>query len=325
MKKLPEPSSVYNRLGYRGYNICMVDYETTKKKYESVKPLIGQRVKHGMTDHRPLTDRYRTFEIWRKEGDKYGMAFCSVYANHSRDQATGKVTVTGYAEDYYPVLMVCPDGRYEFTPKWMHTYTTWDLLGALFPRGLSYAKFGSKQYVCADQPDGTKNYYYQDGQRMTFVPYECDGKTFYEVIGGLPETKLLIDREKVKKVYQELEPFLNYYEIMSPFVTPENENRDWRFKHSMDEMLDKGDWLVRNEGEEFGEQWMHAVEAMFVIHTRWKHTWGGSNHVSEPTYPDRKYLESKLRGEYLYRITRPYKQVAMDVGVPFYSNGRKIK
>ena len=325
MKKLPEPSSVYDRLGYRGYNVCMVDYETTKKRYESVKPLIGQRVKFGMTDHRPLTDRHRTFEIWRKEGDKYGMAYCSVYAQHQFDKALNKSVVIKYNEEYMPLLMVCPDGRYEFTPKWMHTYTTWDLLGALFPRGLSYTKFGSKQYVCADQPDGSKKYYFQDGQRMTFVPYECDGKTFYEVIGGLPETKLLIDREKTKKVYQELEPFLNYYEIMSPFVTPENENRDWRFRHSMDELLDKGDWLHRNEGEEFGEKWMSAVEAMFVIHTRWKHIWDDNKHTSVATYPDRKHLESKLRGAYLYRITRPYKHMAIDIGIPFYSNGRKIK
>jgi len=325
MKKLPEPSNTYNRFGYRGYNICMVDYETTKKKYESVKPLIGQRVRFGITDHRPLTDRHRTFEIWRKEGDMYGMAFCSVYANHSRDQATGKVTVTGYREEYMPLLMIAPDGRYEFTPKWMRTYTTWDLLGALFPRGLSYAKFGAKQYVCADQPDGSKKYYFQDGQKMSFVPYESNGKTFYEVIGGIPEHKLLIDREKVKKVYQELEPFLNYYEIMSPFVVPDNENRNWQIRQNMDELLDKTDWLPRKEGEEYGEKWMEAVEAMFVIHTRWKHTWDLGNHKSEATYPDRDHIAHKLRGEYLYRITRPYKQVAMDVGVPFYSNGRRIK
>ena len=323
MKKFPEPTSVYDRLGYRGYNIRMDNYEVTKKKYESVKPLIGQRAKHGIKDHRPLTDRHRTFEIWRKEGDMYGVAYCSVYAHHSRDPITRKVIVTGYTEDYYPLLMVAPDGRFEFTPKWMRTFTTWDLLGALLPKGVGFVKYGAKQYVTADLPDGTKKYYFQDGQKMSFVPYECDGKTFYEIIGGLPETKLLVDREKTKKVYQELEPFLNYYEIMSPFVTPENEGRDWRQRSNIDDKLDAGDWLYRKEGEDFGEKWMEAVEALFVIHTRWKHTWNLGNHESEATYPDRKYIESKLRGAYLYRVTRPYKQIAMDVGVPFYSNGRK--
>lgn len=327
MKAIPKPTQTYPVAFYRGYHIRMDDYETTKKKYESVKPLIGQRVKHGITDHRPLTDRHRTFEVWHRDGDRYGMAFAMVYpTNHQRDPKTGKTTVTSYYKEYKPLLMAYPDGRFEFTPQWMSNYVTWHTLGALLPTGLSFARFGTKQYIVADQPDGTKKYYFQDGQHMRFVPYESNGKRFFEVIGGLAEHKLLIDTEKAKKVRQELKPFLDYYEIMSPFVTTdENLVSTWSFRHDMRERLDQANWLVRQDGEEYGEKWMNMVEALFHTHTEFNHSWDNGKHEVQITYPDRQKLEHKLRGAYLYQLTKPFKQVAVDVGVPFYSNGRRIK
>lgn len=330
MKAFPTPSATYDRPYYRGYNIRMVDFETTVKRYESVKPLIGQRVKHGITDHRPLTDRHRTFEVWHKADDgSYGMAFASVYPVDSKtDPKTGKREITKYYKEYKPLLMVYPDGHYELTPVWMNNYVTWELLGVLLPKGLSFVKYGAKQYIVADQPDGTKKYYYQDGQTMIFRPYESDGKRCFEVIGGLRESKVLIDNAKAKKIRQEVKPFLDYYEIMSPFVTTDNEDhnvRSWSFRYEMRERLDRADWLVRNEGEEYGEKWMDAVEALFHTHTHFNHQWNGNTHTVSVTPPDRKFIEERLRGAYLYKITKPYRQVAVDVGVPFYSNGRSMK
>lgn len=331
MKKFPEPSAVYGieraqNHAYRFYNIRMSNYEVTKKKYESVKPLGGPRVRHGITDHRPLTDRHRTFEVWHRDGDSYGIAFALVYVtDYDRDKATGKRTITKYYKEYKPLLMVDPSGRYEFTAHWMTNYVTWQLLGAALPEGLSFTKYGAKQYICADQPDGTKKYYYQDGQKMSFVPYEREGKTYYEVIGGIRESKVLIDSAKAKKVRQELKPFLDYYEIMSPFVTTdENLVSTWSFRHDMRERLDQANWLVRQDGEEYGEKWMNMVEALFHTHTDFQHTWDRGNHHVTCTYPDRARIEKVLRGAYLYRLTQPYKRVAVDVGVPFYSNGRRM-
>jgi hypothetical protein len=246
--------------------------------------------------------------------------------DYERDKTTGKRTITKYYKEYKPLLMVDPNGRYEFTAHWMTNYVTWQLLGAALPEGLSFTKYGAKQYICADQPDGTKKYYYQEGQKMSFVPYEREGKTYYEVIGGIRESKVLIDSAKAKKVRQELKPFLDYYEIMSPFVTTdENLVSTWSFRHDMRERLDQANWLVRQDGEEYGEKWMNMVEALFHTHTDFQHTWDRGNHHVTITYPDREKLEHKLRGAYLYQLTKPFKQVAVDVGVPFYSNGRRIK
>ena len=330
MKKLPEPSAVYSSEeshchAYRFYNIRMSNYEVTKSKYESVKPLGGQRAKHGITDHRPLTDRHRTFEVWHKDGDRYGISFALVYVSKARtDPETRKRIIEEYHKEYKPLLMVDPNGRYELTPVWMLNFVTWKLLGAALPQGLGLAKYGAKQYISADQPDGTKKYYFQNGQSMSFVPYESGGKTYYEVIGGLPESKLLIDRDKTKKVYENLKPFIDYYEIMSPFIQddPEAPN-SWRRRFDLREKLDQGGWLIRNEGEEYGERWMESVEALFQIHSHYDHKWDQNKHTVKVTYPDRKKIEKVLRGAYLYRVTKPYKQVAVDVGVPFYSNGRK--
>jgi hypothetical protein len=333
MKELPTPSAVYGIErswchAYRFYNIRMSNYEVTKKKYESVKPLGGPRVKHGITDHRPLTDRHRTFEVWHKDGDRYGIAFALVYAtDFDRDKETGKRTITKYYKEYKPLLMIDPNGRYEFTAHWMGNYVTWQLLGAALPEGLSFTKYGAKQYICADQPDGTKKYYFQDGQKMSFVPYESGGKTYYEVIGGIRESKVLIDSAKAKKVRQDLKPFLDYYEIMSPFIETNTDETisSWGFRHDMREKLHEANWLQRAEGEEYGENWMHGVQALFHTHTHYHHTWDKGNHKIVRTYPDRARIEKVLRGAYLYRVTKPYKVVAVDVGVPFYSNGRRME
>jgi hypothetical protein len=333
MKKFPEPSAVYGIEkawchAYRFYNIRMSNYEVTKKKYECVKPLGGPRVKHGITDHRPLTDRHRTFEVWHRDGDSYGIAFALVYVtDYDRDKATGKRTITKYYKEYKPLLMVDPSGRYEFTAHWMTNYVTWNILGAALPEGLRFTKYGAKQYICADQPDGTKKYYYQDGQKMSFVPYEREGKTYYEVIGGIRESKVLIDSAKAKKVRQDLKPFLDYYEIMSPFIdtNTDESTTSWAFRYDMREKLHAANWLQRAEGEEYGENWMAGVEALFHTHTHYDHTWDRGNHKITRTYPDRARIEKVLRGGYLYRVTKPYKVVAVDVGVPFYSNGRRVE
>jgi hypothetical protein len=112
---------------------------------------------------------------------------------------------------------------------------------------------------------------------------------------------------------------------MSPFVTTEEGLiSTWSYRHDMRERLHSADWLVRKDGEEYGEKWMGAVEALFHTHTDFKHHWDANKHTVTTTYPDRNKIQHELRGAYLYRLTQPYKRVAVDVGVPFYSNGRRI-
>ena len=77
---------VIDRWGYRGVNVQICNYEQAKARYESVKPIGGLRKKLG-GDFRPITERYRTWEVFMRKGDDYGFGFSSSYITYSHEKA----------------------------------------------------------------------------------------------------------------------------------------------------------------------------------------------------------------------------------------------
>lgn len=319
----------YNKRFWYGHHVRMSDYETVKQKYETTTPIQGTRKKHGI-DQRPLSVRHRVWETWHKDGDSYGMAFRQCYKQTALNPTTKKYEVTGYVDSVSPLLMMNPQGALTFTTKWMNSYTTWEMLSALLPDGIRFAKFGSKQYFRVAQPDGDDMYYFISGLVMTFVPYESGGKRYYQPTRGVvSEERVLIDRAKSKQYREEFQAFLNYFQPMADLLGVEAEQTDWTKRRAAEEFLTTHNWLVRKDGEEYGEKWVDAIQALLTAYTKSRHDWvpdgkGGHQHQWTHDLPTVSDIRYKLKGETLYRMVKPYKVIPVPLGTPFMPNNREV-
>ena len=152
------------------------------------------------------------------------------------------------------------------------------------------------------------------------------------------EKKFMVDREKAKKARGDLEAFLNYARFMKDLLTVNH--KDWSKKYSAEnwlynkergnyhlangfgEVVDSG-WLNRKEGEDIGEHWINGVEALCLVLHQSLYDRMKDTYVESPaTFEE---IEAYVKGaDRLYRFARPYNEVEVPVGKPFYSNGRDI-
>lgn len=335
----------YSPTNWYGYHVRMNSFEETKAKFENTKPIQGERLKHGWVT-RPLSKRSRTSEVWHHdESDgSYGMAFSHGYLQHVHNPKRDRDEVIGVAnKEIRPLLMWHPDGRLVFTPQWMDSYSTRDMLAALLPCGITFVKYGSKRYFKLDTPDGKPMYMHSpDGVRLNFVPYESEGKRYFHLQNKYPEQKLLVDKDKAKAAREELKVFFNYADVMWDLMTPTEGQSfktrydlSWTEYRALEEMLENGGWLFRKDGEDIGERWADVIAAMIVMNTRKTYTMKRgipdrslsaisqdfSVHISFPKVQD---FRESLRGEKLYRMAKTFRAVDVPLGEPFFSTGRTL-
>jgi len=319
----------YNKRFWYGHHVRMSDYETVKRNYETTKPIQGERMKHGL-DQRPLSVRRRVWETWHRDGDSYGMAFRQCYKQTAQDPVSKKYVTTGYHDSVSPFLMMNPHGAVTFSPKWMNSYTTWEMLSALLPDGICFSKYGSKKYFRVTQPDGGYMYYLITGLEMTFVPYESGGKRYYQPTRGVvPEERVLIDRAKSKHYREEFQAFMDYFQPMADLLNIDATNVDWKKRSDAEYFLGQTNWLVREDGEEYGEKWVDAIQALLTKYTKSRHDWvpngkGGHEHQWTHELPSALDIRAKLNGEAFYRMVKPYKTIPVPLGTPFMPNNRSV-
>jgi len=324
----------YNIRHWYGFNIRMNNYATIKEQHDNTKPIGGARKTWGI-ELRPLSVRRRTWESWYEKDGWVGMAFRRSYPQRTFNNKTNKYDTTGFTDEVKPFLMINEHGVLRFTPEWMTSFSTWEMLSALLPDGIKFVKYGAKKYFKVSRPDGEPMYYRNDGLTMTFIPYEKDGVKYYEVGQGVVrESKFLIDREKAKKAVVEWQAFLDYYQPMADMIGYDPKaNHTWRDRHDGEQFLQDTDWLVRAEGEEYGEKWVDAISAFHKAYTQSHGRYeteselpsGGrvGHWVYEYTIPTVDYLRSKMTGEQFYRMVRPWRQIDVPLGVAFADNHRR--
>ena len=330
MTKECKPDSVYNGWLYRHHDVRLSSHARAKELYEKVKPLGGGRKKYGI-DLRPLTERSRYWEALLQDSGSYGAGFVSSYAQYS---GRAPRVITGYAHTEKPLLMVHPDESLTFTPTYMSSYATWPLLGALLPKELAFVKFGAKQYIRALQEGGGYKYYHvarvsnQVHNSIQFVPRAtADGGRVFDVLGCEAEIKYTVDKKLANIVREKFAKFMDYYDYMHKLVeqeTVDNLTSSWASRVAAENFFKSSDWLGLNwdDANEFPPLWGEAVKHMVVTNTevRWER---GSDSFKVDTKPPEaiRYL---YRGEALYAITRPYKAVEVELGVPFRRNDREL-
>jgi len=351
-KTAEEKQAYYENEGIERYNylydIRLNDYATAKNFYEQTKPLGGARKKFN-NDLRPMTDRHRKDEVWFKEGDNYGVAtgWSNTHwkPNPLPKDATPEQAkkhrhhiISGYTDNYKKLIMFRPDGVLEFTPSnHMDNYVTWRVLGATLPKGIEFVRYGAKRYMKVDCPSGEDMHYrVWDGVQMNFIPYEKDGVRYFAPDRVIGEKKFLIDREKSKKAKEEAQAFLNYAQFMMDLLTIDHKQwsrrygaRTWLYNkpcsnyyHNSSEFEPvKGNWLVRKEGEEIGEHWIKGVEALCLVLHDNVYDRAKDTYVPIPTTFEalKVFVKSNLA-----KMARPYSEVEVPIGKPFYSNGRDI-
>lgn len=314
---------------YYGYNIRTNNWKEAQAKFENTKPIGGTRKKHGC-EIRPLAKRARIWEAWHHDEatGSYGVAFVRSYPDAPAD---GKIS--GFVKKVNTLLMWHPDGRLVFTPMYMNSYSTWDILAASLPEGITFVKYGAKQYFKLDTPEGKPMYMHSpEGMNLTFVPYEKEGKQYFHLSERTtyPEQKILIDREASKRARGEAKAFFEYaetmWELMTADIDIENHSPlTWAGRMAFEGVLES-DWLIRAEGEEIGERWVDAIEAFIKLNIRAsysfdKPTLGMQKVVHIPTVES---IKDRLRGERLNRVAKPYRVVDVPLGEPFFDNGREL-
>lgn len=320
----------YNVKHFYGYNIRMADYKTVKHLYDTTKPIQGARKKFGV-DCRPLSIRRRTFETWYEKDGWVGMAFRSIYRQTQENPDTIKIELLGYNDTARPLLMMNEYGALCFTPTYMYSYSTYQVLSALLPESIKFVKYGAKVYFKCLRPDGQEPmYYFNNGLNMTFVPYKRDGVTYYKPTHGtVQESKVVIDRDRAKIVREDFKAFLNYFQPMADLLgfDPDVEGTvSWSNKQRATDFLSETDWLARKDGEEYGERWVDGIQAMLVKHTRYLGDWNAKENtwVHRNIVPTAETLKIKYRrNEKVYRLARPFRRESVPIGTPFYNNYRE--
>lgn len=316
-------TKIFTRWGHLGFYIRVNNFAQAKQAYEKTRPIQGKRLKLG-ADIRPVGNRKRAYEAYINEGDNYGVGFMGSHFGYDKDGNANSITVTPK-----PLLMFSPDGTMTFTPQWMRSWSTWEFLSAALPETIKFVKLGAKQYFRTMKPDGQYADYFISGMtdKMRFVPYERDDKTFYDIHPEdiHRETRVLIDRVKAKVVRKETEAFLDYFKTMSDLMSCSLFNDQgevevgWRKLKDAKNMLETVDWLEREGEQEIGEHWPDAVMNLLIegaayryVHQTKTHRWG------LPTTENIK----QMRREKWYKFTRPYQYVPAPVGVSFHGNNR---
>jgi hypothetical protein len=320
----------YNAQHFYGYNIRMVDYATTKKFYDTTKPIQGHKKKGGV-DCRPLTVRRRTFETWYEKDGWVGMAFRSIHRESEQDPLTKEYVFKKYHDTARPLLMMNEHGALRFTPTYMYSFSTYLVLSALLPESIKFVKYGAKVYFKCTRPDGQEPmYYFNNGLDMTFVPYERDGVRYYEPTHGtVQESKIMLDRDKAKVVREDFKAFLDYFQPMADLLgfDPTTEGAtSWQKKEKATDYLTETNWLARKDGEPYGERWVDGVEAMLVKHTSYQSSWEASTNKWTYKYhvPTAESLRTDYkRNEKVYRLARPFRRESVPIGTPFYNNYRE--
>ena len=319
----------YNAQHFYGRNIRMVDYATTKKFYDTTKPIQGEKKRLGV-DCRPLTVRRRTFETWYEKDGWVGMAFRNIYRKSEENPVTKKYELVGYEDTARPLLMMNEHGALRFTPTYMYSYSTYQVLSALLPESIKFVKYGSKVYFKCVRPDGQEPmFYFNNGLDMTFVPYERGGVTYYEPTHGtVQESKVVLDRDRAKIVREDFKAFLDYFQPMADLLgfDPDVEGTvSWSNKQRATDFLSETDWLARKDGEEYGERWVDGIQAMLVKHTRYLGDWNAKDNtwVHRNIVPTAESLrETYKRNEKVYRLVRPFRREGVPIGTPFHNNYR---
>lgn len=319
----------YNAQHFYGYNIRMVDYKTVKHLYDTTKPIQGEKKKFGV-DCRPLTVRRRTFETWYEKDGWVGMAFRSIYRKGEQNPITKEYEFKEYEDTARPLLMMNEHGALRFTPTYMYSFSTYQVISALLPESIKFVKYGAKVYFKCLRPDGQEPmYYFNNGLDMTFVPYESNGVTYYEPTHGkVQESKVVLNRDKAKKVREDFRAFLDYFQPMADLLgfDPDVEGAvSWKNKERATEFLSGSDWLSRKDGEEYGERWVEGINALLVKHTIYKGDWNAKDGtwVHKHIVPTAESLREKYkRNEKVYRLARPFKRVGVPIGTPFHNNYR---
>lgn len=285
---------------------------------------------HGRKEHnidvRPLAARHRRWETWHHDPhtNAYGMAFAQCYPQDVLiDKATHKKTYGGYYDKRLPLLMIYPNGDIVLDAMYFNSYSTWELIGAMMPEGITFVKYGAKCYFKLDQPEGEPMYFFFPKTNMTFIPYESNGKRYYRVAAPVQEIKYLIDRDAARRAREEVGKFMAYYELMEPMMPTLESEPGWKEKRELEDMLKTGTWLWRKSDEEFGEKWPNAVDALRKMHTHRRAVWNDNGnydvYIHHPTPED---IKGELSGEKLYRLVEPYRRELVPLGTPFFSNHR---
>jgi hypothetical protein len=296
----------------------MTDYATIKKQHDETIPIGGWRKKHGV-DCRPLTVRRRTWECWYAKDGWTGMVFRRCYPQYDAKQ------IKGYVDEVMPLLMMNENGVIRFTPKYMYSYTTWNIVSALLPDSIKFVKYGAKQYFKLSQPDGEPMYYFNNGLDMTFVPYESNGVRYYKLTQGVvTESRVKVDRDKAKQVKKDWAEFLNYFQPMADLLGFDPEKQNWKTVSNAKDLLEEAEWLARKDGEEYGDKWIDAIQAFLYLHTRRNSKWNKTTDGWDVSFeiPTSDTLREKLVGEHLYKVTRPFYEERVPVGKPFFKNYR---
>jgi hypothetical protein len=280
------------------------DFESVKKRYQKVKPLIGKRKAENI---RPINrrDRYweRVFEVSENE---YYVSFDAYKYRTIHNKAItwslneGMETMTIHTPKLTwgnpPSMDLYPRAFSSASTFWFYEFNLPHQFSMVNHKASKYVRYDGKYYsielgdVVFQRKVGSNNW-------MPLVVHR--------------EFKHTIDRKQTKQLREDIKPFMAYYDIMCDIVESKWEWGNPIFKAIVgddDRMIyaDEALALFKPSGDDVPNQWLGMVE-------RYKHRITAYNYRGETNTHHRHKLDKTICKD-LFEIVKPCKTTEVPIG-----------
>jgi hypothetical protein len=280
------------------------DFESVKKRYQEVKPLIGKRKVENI---RPIKrrDRYweRVFEVSENE---YYISF-DAYKYRTTHNRAITWSLNGDMETmtiHTPKKTWGNPPSMDLYPRALSASSTFWFYDFNLPRDFGMVNFRSSKYVR------------YDGK---YYSIELGDVVFQRKVGNnhwIPlvvhrEFKHTLDRTKTKQLREDIKPFMAYYDVMCDIVDSKWEWGNPIFKAIVGEdqravYAEEALTLFKPTGDDVPDSWLGMVE-------RYKHRLTSYNYQGRTNTHHRNNL-SKTICKDLFEIVKPCKTIEVPIG-----------
>ena len=229
-------------------NGVLTDFDMAVKRYESIKPLIGNR---KTLDVRPLGERSRAWERIVKVSDTEYFLTCFEWGWRDKQKLLGskvddeRRSFTLKREGEVETIIV-HNAKYGFASPSTFNFYYYNL-----PQGMDMTKYRGSNYVRVLKEDGSHNHYVIDKGDITF--YRPKGGTYWTPLHVYREVKHTLDRKLTKAIREKLSTFTEYARVMLPLVEA---------KYQWGSTLGGSHWedfVTLKNPNEIPESWLTAV------------------------------------------------------------------
>jgi len=266
------------------------DFNAIKEHYDSIIPIRG---KNKALNIRPNGDRRKQWErVFKVNDNEY---YVSNNAGHWRSHHDRAITwrLNGDIETvtvHTPRKHWLQHANDELNPRALSASSTFWFYHFNMPRGMFMINYNANKFVGINTPEGVKSYTITSGD-ISFTKKQ--GETYWKPLSVRRMFKHTIDRKLKKQCLNEVNPFMEYFNIMSPLLDKTESYYGDVFADLNKDIFKKG---------EPTDEWAILTERIV------------NNYRYRPHYNNKLLdIKTKLQSDYV-RLVKPFKVHEIPLG-----------